>query len=208
MDPNNPFPVQLLGTVGWGQVEWYGNPCGASIMQVAVKFETAPLDRIRDKRIQRVILTYDEAPGKFCQTVYGFQQNACWQSGSGTAQNKPEGCVIVRVPSGPWISDRKRLLPVLGAKPEVRRVSTRECDVTEPFRWQKEPGAAPLNGNGGTGFVLTGSPTSLDQLTAQDNTNCYSAVTNIRLLVTYTVSPGCGPGMYRAKDGQCVPILR
>jgi hypothetical protein len=60
--------------------------------------------------------------------------------------------------------------------------------VTEPFRWQTQRGAAPLGATIGTGFLLAGGP-SLDDLTAEDSTDCVSRLSNITLHVTYTVPP-------------------
>jgi hypothetical protein len=74
----------------------------------------------------------------------------------------------------------------------VNRLAAREWDVTEPFRWQTDPSAMPLSpptGPGfvpGFGFLLSGGLT-IDQLEAEDNTNCLSVLSNIRLRTTYTV---------------------
>jgi hypothetical protein len=77
----------------------------------------------------------------------------------------------------------------------VERLDVRDWDVTEPFRWQKEPGAMPLQPptgpafSKGFGFLLYGGLT-IGQLAAEDNTNCLSELSNIRLRATYTISEG------------------
>ena len=66
--------------------------------------------------------------------------------------------------------------------------------MTDAYRDQYER-RAPLGGSPPPlfGFLLEDGP-SLEQLTAEDNTNCHSWISNIRLHVTYTVySDGPGP---------------
>ncbi len=108
---------------------------------------------------------------------------------------------MVRIPAVDWRTGAPAgLIPYLtqpSGSPAVTRLGAREWDVTEPFVWQTDPNAGPLQAPGappveeGFGFLLSGAP-SLDQLTAEDNTNCISAISNIRLLVTYTVDPAGG----------------
>jgi hypothetical protein len=81
----------------------------------------------------------------------------------------------------------------------VKRLGPMRFDVTEAFKWQHYPATRPQNvggavSNPGEGFMLTGWPMSLDQLTAEDDTVCVSDPGNIKLNVTYTVvSDGPGP---------------
>ena len=78
-------------------------------------------------------------------------------------------------------------------RPAVKRLDVRAWDVTEPFRWQEELGAMPLQPptgpplSKGFGFLLSGGLT-IGQLQAEDNTNCLSQLSKIRLRMTYTVS--------------------
>jgi hypothetical protein len=201
---------QSRGRVGWGQAEEEG--CFAYVAQLAVLFDTAPLDGIPDKIINRAVLTYDES-----QDCWDLPEGTippgsevggpitCWQSGSARPENKPNGCVVVRVPAQEWLNapPGSGLRPYIthpSGHPTITRGGPREWDVTEPFRWQTVPSSKPLNPPGqpplspGFGFLLTGEITSLDQLTGDDDTFCLSTVSNIRLQVTYTVLPEGGPG--------------
>jgi hypothetical protein len=198
-------PERSHGRVGWGQNE---EICTfAYVAQRAVHFDTAPLDRIPEKRIDRAALTYDEAQGCWDPPPTTIPEGAqvgppveCWQNGRGTPEDKPNGCVVVRVPSQDWTAGSGgALIPYIShpsGSPTVTRLRARGWDVTEPYRWQTVPGAMPLQAPGspplskGFGFLLTGEITSLDQLTGDDSTFCLSTVSNIRLYVTYTVTPG------------------
>lgn len=186
--PVGQFPGHLSGTVGWGQGEWGDSPCMAAILQLAVNFDTTKLDKIPVKVIDRAILTYDETAASSCPLMVGGPIS-CWQSGQGTPEDKPNGCVVVRVPSVNWVETvpSSGLIPYAGTSPVVNRISAREWDVTEPVRWQKGS-AAPLGASPTYGFLLSGGP-SLGQLTAEDNTVCISVLSNIKLHVTYTVPP-------------------
>jgi hypothetical protein len=62
---------QLL--VGWQQIELDGTPCMTASSQVAVQFDTSLLDRIPDKVITQVVLTYDE------QQATGCNQGPSWR---------------------------------------------------------------------------------------------------------------------------------
>jgi hypothetical protein len=185
---------KATGEVGWGEIEWGDGPCTAIVFHLAVLFDRKPLDAIPTKTIDRVVLTYDEAPGFSC-AGWVYQESAtCWQNGEGVAEPKPDGCAVVRVPTVDWTqNDPPALIPFATAKPAVRRVSTREWDVTEPYTWQNVQGAAPLGASPTFGFLLTGSITSTDDLEGEDDTICVSTLTNIRLLVTYTVPEPSGP---------------
>jgi hypothetical protein len=125
---------------------------------------------------------------------------SCWQSGDWQPEHKADGCVVVRVPSVDWMNGpRSGLIPhSTAARPAIARLGTHEWDVTEPYRWQYDLaryGGLVSNANVGPpgyGLLLDGG-LSIDQLTADDNTICISQVSNIRLQVTYTISPS-GPG--------------
>jgi hypothetical protein len=184
----------INGLVGWGQYEWDGDPCLAFVAQLAVTFDTAMLDEIPEKTIDRAVLAYDEVEPPFCEdNVLAPNRLYCWQSGGGLPEDKPDGCVVVRVPNVNWLeAPPPGLIPYAGTPPAVSRISVREWDVTEPFLWQHQPGATPLGAFPTYGFLLSGGP-SLDQLTAEDSTVCLSAVSNIKLNVTYTVPPADEP---------------
>jgi hypothetical protein len=184
---------QLL--VGWQQIELDGTPCWAASSQVAVEFDTWLLDRIPNKVINEAVLTYDETQAFGCnQGLPGG--GPCWTSGSRQPEDKPNGCVVVRVPSTDWNADPPNgEFPYIthpSGRPAVKRLGVREWDVTEPFRWQKESGAMPIQPptgaalSRGFGFLLSGGLT-IDQLAAEDNTNCLSELSSIRLRTTYTI---------------------
>jgi hypothetical protein len=184
--------------VGWQQYEDDGTPCMAESSQLAVQFDTKLLDRIPDKVITRAVLSYDEKQATGCnQGLPGG--GPCWTSGSRQPEPKPNGCIVVRIPSVDWIgSPPNGEFPYIthpSGRPAVNRLGVRAWDVTEPFRWQKELGAMPLQPptgpalQKGFGLLLSGGLT-IGQLQAEDNTNCLSELSNIRLQTTYTVSQG------------------
>jgi hypothetical protein len=120
-------------------------------------------------------------------------------------EDKPNGCVVVRIPSTDWIggavAPNSEFPFITDPRPTVNRLAVREWDVTEPFLWQNVPGAMPLSPPTGPafipgfGFLLSGGLT-IDQLEAEDSTNCLSVISNIRLRTTYTVfedEPFVGP---------------
>jgi hypothetical protein len=149
-------------------------------MQEALRFDTTLLDQIRTKTIERAVLTYDETP--WCP--------GCWTDGDGAREQKPEGCVDVRVPYGDWTVEPapqwRGLLGTATDGGEIRRISAHEWDVTVPF--DRQHGVGPgLGGERRVGFLLSGFPWTIHDLTADDNTWCMSLVSNIRLHVTYFV---------------------
>jgi hypothetical protein len=181
------FPA-LEGMVGWGQAEigWLGQNCMAFVLQRAIHFDAHLLFTVQHKTIDRAILRFDEAEAPNCPLVAGYTYR-CWQSGNGHPEPKPNGCVVVRVPTIDWLSNGaiKGLLP---ATEGARRISATEWDVTRPMSWQLIPSSAPLGAQTGYGLLLTGGP-ALSDLTAQDNTVCVSQISNLVLEVTYTVRP-------------------
>ena len=191
------------GSVGWGQGE--DKLCYAIVAQRAVLFDTAPLDTIPEKVINRAVLTYDESRGCWGGPYSPMPAGPvdvidCWQSGGGDPQVKPDGCVVVRTTAQEWRGKGiKGPLPyVATSRPTITRISPREWDVTEAFTWQLDPRTMPLVPPGGPsivpgrGFLLTGGITALDQLSGDDDTMCMSAVDNVQLRVTYTVPPAGG----------------
>jgi hypothetical protein len=105
---------------------------------------------------------------------------------------------VVRVPSWDWPNaappEDDEIPYLTSGRPAVVRLGPQEWDVTEPFVWQHVPGSRPFGPDGssapaGYGLLLTGGP-SIHDLTAQDDTICVSQLTNIGLLVTYTVPEG------------------
>jgi hypothetical protein len=175
---------------GWGQDEDGGHiisSTGSWVYQTAVQFTAAnPLEAGKATNITRATVTFGEA------ALY-------WTSGSGADQDKPDGCVVVRVPSVDWVKSPPALLiPFItdARSPAPRKLGPREWDVTQAFRWQYDPSnrgivqpgttGAPI----GFGFLLTGEP-DLNSLEADDDTRCTSYVSDIKLNLTFTVEdPG------------------
>lgn len=195
--PFDPFPGGLRGDVGFGNTELpSGTRCGAVNLQLALDFDDSPLRRIPEARIDTVTLTYDESAAPLCPLV-AYQNTPCWSSGGGSAENKPNGCVEIKLPTVDWVnSPPPGLIPYsTNPKPATTRLNARAWDVTEPFRWQFNPINRPLIPPGeqappsGYGFLMTGA-IYIDQLDGNDNTVCISQVSNINLQVTYTVITG------------------
>lgn len=200
-----PLPETDDLMVGWQQLEFDGSPLMTASWQVAVQFDTSlvDLDRISGEgRIDQTVLTYDEEQATGCNE--GFPgAGPCWTSGSRQPEDKPNGCVVVRIPSTDWTASAPpgEFPYITDPSPAVKRLDVREWDVTEPFCLQNVPGAMPLHPptgrafNTGFGFLLSGGLT-IDQLAAEDNTNCLSVLSNIRLRMTYTIFEGdfSGPG--------------
>jgi hypothetical protein len=198
--------------VGWGEYEWFGSRCMKYLYQVAIAFDKGPLAGLQpsDYRIDRAVLAYDEVEMffPFCNGVVlgmGLEdpdvESVCWRSGDGKHEARPNGCVVVRMPSAEWRgAGRSGLVPFVSGPgaPNVRQASPREWDVTEAYRWQTVPSSRPLTAPGGTaaapgfGFLLTGGA-DFNELQGEDSTSCISHVTNVRLNVTYTVFED-GPG--------------
>jgi hypothetical protein len=180
--------------VGWGNSERSnGDPCTAFVMQMAVDFDGGLLDQVSDKTIDRAVLTYEEAQGDACE-IGGVGVIPCWSDGEGNQEHKPDGCVVVRVPTVDWRANPPSgLIPYdPTGRPAVRWLGPREWDVTEPYRWQNVSGGAPLGANPVYGYLLSGWST-LDQLEGQDNTHCISKISNVRLLVSYEVPKDSPP---------------
>jgi hypothetical protein len=68
--------------------------------------------------------------------------------------------------------------------PSAEKLSPSSWDVTRYTASRRGLGAGPWYG-----YLLTGTITSVDDLTAEDNSRCLSTLSNIRLAVTYTIPP-------------------
>ena len=112
----------------------------AASTQLAVQFDTSLFDRIENKRVDRAVLVYDEVQAFGCRARLPGG-GPCWTSGSGQQEDKPGGCVVVRIPSTDWTANPPsgEFPYITSGRPSVNRLSVREWDVTEPFRWQTDP---------------------------------------------------------------------
>jgi len=172
---------------GWWQLEVDGDPCQAGVVETAVRFDEGPLDRVPVKTIDQAVLVYGEAAAQACAG------GTCWRSGSGAPEHKPNGCVAaLGFPTVDWVRAAPAGLIPHTTFPKVTRNNPREWDVSAPYRWQYTR-SAPLGGAAPPpfGFLLSGG-VPLDQLHAEDNTNCVSTLSNVQLRVTYTVPPDNG----------------
>jgi hypothetical protein len=182
--------VSNTPVAGWGQDEDGGHvisSTGSWVFQTAAQFAAAnPLEAGKATNITKATVTFGES------ALY-------WTSGSGAAQDKPDGCVVVRVPSVDWVKSPPALLiPFItdARSPAPKKLGAREWDVTNAFRWQYDPSNRGLIAPGttpppiGFGFLLTGEP-DLNGLDADDDTRCTSTVSDIKLNLTFTVEdPG------------------
>ncbi|MEJ3654131.1 hypothetical protein WEH80_14290 [Actinomycetes bacterium KLBMP 9759] len=203
-DNRGAFPGILRGSVGFANTELpAGNRCGSNNFQVALDFDDGLLRQIPGIRIDNAKLTYDESPPPFCPLVVG-QETPCWSSGGGQPEQKPNGCVEIKLPTVDWINSPPPGLIAYSGNPVParNRLDPRTWDVTEPFRWQFSPSNRPLTPPGapaapsGFGFLMAGA-IHIDQLDGNDNTVCLSQVTNVGLRVTYTVLPEGPPPIVR-----------
>jgi hypothetical protein len=189
-----PTPGPIRGHVGFIQAEIHsdGENCAAMTLQKAVQFDMSKLRRVNAGRINRAILAFDEKEGADCKFVEDPVRRTCWQSGGGRPERKPVGCVVVKVPSINWVGDNTQRgeMPTHERAPQIHRIGPGRYDVTEAFRWQFQ--GAPLGTSPGVGFLLQGH-IPFGRLTAQDNTICVSAVSNIRIEVDYSKVTGQPP---------------
>ncbi len=180
-----------------------GSPCGASNHQIALDFDDGLLRQIPSGslKINNATLTYEEAPGMGCM-LHIFAPKPCWSSGGNHPENKPNGCVEIKLPTVDWVNaPPPDLIPYSNSPlPTVRRIDPRTWDVTQPFDWQLDPRRRPFTpvgvpgaptgvsiGPSGFGFLMAPA-IHIDNLTGEDNTGCVSRVWNPSLRVTYTVS--------------------
>jgi hypothetical protein len=187
----------IRGKAGWGNVETAsGEQCGAYVLQLAVLFDQGLLAEVPEKTIDRAVLTFKEDEELSGCPIDGGRFDRCWTNGSGAPVAKPEGCVVVRIPAVDWRKAPPTSLWPYTTDPRgpiVTRLGPREWDVTQPYKWQADPSSRGVPPTGsdppptGFGFLLTGWPSSLEQLTGDDNTRCVSSITNIKLNVTFTV---------------------
>jgi len=179
--------------VGWGQVEWYGAPCSADVYQLAVYFDFANAPPLRQgARINRAVLEYDEYPGdsdgRGCSQVFGYNYIPCWSNGNGDKVDKPDGCVVVKVPGIDWrIPTVKGQVPTISLIRDPRKLGPGRWDVTEIVSRQiagEELGSTlhPF------GMLLTG-PLLINQLTGEDSTNCTSVVKNVHVTIELSNPP-------------------
>lgn len=209
-----PAGAGAYGDAGWGQVEGSGRPgsnsdsCVSWVRRFAFDFDLGPFTSVPGlKQLERAVLRYDEAetPVAACHALvytqggYLFDPLTCWTNGAGNRQDKPQGCLFLRVPSvdwGPLPNDRPK--PLLGTT--FRKTAPRGgWDVTDLFRARAMPGLTPPPELGGStslgwGFALVGSFTDTGQLDAEDNERCTSRATNIGLEVTFVVIPSVSGG--------------
>lgn len=195
-----PFPGVLRGAVGFANTETAdGSRCGAVNLQVALDFDDSPLRQIPNARIDKATLTYDEAQPILCPLVETLE-TFCWSSGSRKPENKPNGCVEIKVPTVDWVKrPEEGLIPYsTSPRPAPKRLDPHTWDVTEPFSWQFDSRNKPLTPPGGQdavsgfGFLMTGA-IPINQLDGNDNTVCISKVSNVSLTITYTVLPDGSP---------------
>ena len=73
-------------------------------LQRAVHFNLLKVKGIPGAVLDRAVLGYDESPGEGCNLVLGYA-SSCWQDGDRHAENKPNGCVVIGVPTGKRLSD-------------------------------------------------------------------------------------------------------
>ncbi len=160
--------------VGWHQVESECFPFEGSLVQVAqtaVKFDLAKLVEIPGLQLRRAVLFHNES-------------KVIWTDGEGK-ERTVAGCVAaLGIATSAWEDGVHGELFPNDSFLNVTPGSAREWDVTGPFERQL------INAAPRFGFVLRGS---LEQLEGDDDTSCLSAVSNIRMLVTYEVPPDAPP---------------
>ena len=209
-----PGPVSgpdVGGVAGWGQVEGNGHPdashdsCVSWVSRFGFDFDLSPFTSVPGaKTIDRAVLRYNEAVQPFCQTlVYtqgGFLVDSdipCWSSGSGAPEDKPDGCVVLRIPSVDLGTVSPQQVWPLTAMTFSKVDRRGTWDVTDLFRQRVNPGLIPPAEAGGPmnlgwGYALTGQFGDTSDLEARDNTRCASLITDIRLELTFTVLPDQG----------------
>lgn len=192
--------------LGFAQVEIsMSAQCAAYLAQLAVSFDRAQLDEVPDRRLVSAVLRYDEAQYSPCTLwavplegygIYPVGPTPCWANGEGEREHKPAGCIEVRVPYGDWPNNSMVWRGGMAlATPQqagaTNRIEPTAWDVSAPVNRQMFGGPG-LGEQRFVGFALTPWVTSIDMLTGDDNTRCFSRITNIRLEVTYDV-PRTGP---------------
>ena len=123
----------------------------------------------------------------YTQGGYLVDPLPCWTNGDGHREPKPNGCLSLKVPSEDWIRNPTGNRPVNWQDAPVRKVGGSTWDVTDLFRGRHVPGLGQLPT--GYGYMLIGDPLDVGGLTADDNTRCTSALSDVRLEVTFTVPP-------------------
>ncbi|WP_224364236.1 hypothetical protein [Hyalangium versicolor] len=190
----------LIAVAGWGQVEGNGHPgastdpCMSWVSQLTLNFDTRPFDTLPRKTLDRAVLAYREQAASECvalvYTQGGFLVDPlpCWTDGDANPEFKPNGCLSLRVPNEDWVrSPPNRAIGWFDSTFGVGKSGPSSWDVTGLFRGRHMPGLGQPDM--GVGYMLTGDPLTVGNLSAEDNTRCTSALSDIRLEVTYTVPP-------------------
>ncbi|HVO01052.1 MAG TPA: hypothetical protein VMT54_02570 [Candidatus Cybelea sp.] len=202
----------VVGVAGWGQVEGNGHPdansdsCVSWVARFGFDFDMTPFTSVPGiKTIDKAVLRYDEKQEPSCATLIytqgGFLVDSdipCWSSGDGAPEDKPDGCVALRVPAGDWRGmPIDQPLPITDMTfPKADRRGA--WDVTDLFRQRMNPGLEPPPEAGGPmnmgwGYALVGTPLDTGNLDAEDNTRCSSYISDIRIELSFTVLPDQGP---------------
>ena len=193
--------ANFTAIVGWGQVQGDGHPdsskdqCVSWISRLAIDFDVSQFTSIPQKSFNRAVLAYNEQVAPACMTlVYtqgGFLADSmpCWTDGHGRPENKPNGCLLLRVPSEDWVQR-----PPPGDRAiefhdfPAQKVAPSSWDVTSLFQAQHLTALGQTSIENPS-YLLLGDPLDISNLTARDNTRCTSIASDIRLEITYTVPP-------------------
>lgn len=192
--------------LGFSQVEvGMSAQCVAYLAQLAVSFDATQLYEAPARTLIGAVLRYDEAQYQNCtlwavpiegQGVYPVGPVPCWANGEGEAEHKPAGCIEVRVPYGDWPNNATTWRGGMAlANPQqagsTHRIEPTAWEVSGPVNRQMFGGPG-LGAERFIGLALTPWVTSINMLSGDDNTRCFSRIANIRLEVTYEV-PRSGP---------------
>lgn len=196
--------ASLVLPAGWGQVMGTGHPdggkdpCTTWVTQAAIDFDLTPYTSAPGVRVlRRADLSYREQEAPSCMTmVYtqgGFAVDPlpCYASGRGDREAKPNGCVLLAVPSQAW-ADRSPSGPLATLPDRFAKLGPGTWDVTALVTSRVAPGLSdpdrPIP-QSGHGFVLVGTPMSARSLQAHDNTRCASVLSDFKLTLYYTIRP-------------------
>jgi hypothetical protein len=200
----------VAGVAGWGQVEGNGHPdansdsCVSWVTRFGFDFDLSPFTSVPGiKTIDKAVLRYDETEQPACATlVYtqgGFLVDSdipCWSGGSGAREDKPDGCLVLGVPSVDLGTiSAADVWPTTGMT--FNKLDPRGAwDVTDLMRTRVNPGLTPPPEMGGSalgwGYMLVGTISDTSNLDAEDNTRCSSMMRDIRVELTFTVTPDGG----------------
>lgn len=213
-----PGPVlgpDVIGVAGWGQVEGNGHPdansdsCVSWVARSGFDFDLTPFTSVPGiKSVDRAVFRYKEEAQPRCMTLIytqgGFLVDSdipCWSSGNGSPQDKPDGCVVLRVPTVDLAT-----IPATQVWPLTSTTFTKvdprgAWDVTDLFRRRVNPALFPPPEAGGSintgwGYALTGQIGDTSALDAEDNTRCTSLISDIGIELTFTVTPPQDAGVF------------